>query len=220
MQALEPVLNSNFFPDSDVIPDRGAWMQTYSGGRFFPFDPRPEEVDIIDIAHALSFQPRYTGHCSRHYSVAEHSILVSELVPPEDALAGLLHDATEAYLADLSRPVKRILGSSNLYFELEDRVAAVIFKKYGVTHMPTSVKEADIAICLAEKRKLLARAEHWDIPFPEPKVSILAMPPVAARALFIRRFCQLLGVSHDGLFQRLDKLHMQDNLAFNTGDIR
>ena len=82
---------------------KGDWMQTHSGIQFWPLDPRPEDILIEDIAHALSNQCRFAGHCCFHYSVAQHSVLVSENVPAQDAMWGLLHDAGEAYLVDLPR---------------------------------------------------------------------------------------------------------------------
>src|SRR5258708_302056 len=85
---------------------RGNWMQTYTGRAYWPADPRAEDVCIEDIAHALSLLCRYTGHCKRFYSVAEHSILISQVVPPEYAFFGLMHDAQEAYINDLARPIK------------------------------------------------------------------------------------------------------------------
>src|SRR4051812_6540197 len=86
---------------------KGDWMQTISGKAFFPLDPRPADVDIQDIAHALAFQCRFGGHVKEFYSVAEHSVRVSLICAHEDAKWGLLHDATEAYLSDIVRPVKR-----------------------------------------------------------------------------------------------------------------
>ena len=75
----------------------GDWLQTFTGKAFFPLDPRPEEMDIFDIAHALSNLCRYGGHCNKFYSVAEHSVLVSILCRlyygEQVALQGLLHDA-------------------------------------------------------------------------------------------------------------------------------
>jgi hypothetical protein len=86
---------------------RGDWMQTFTGRAFYPLDPRPEDIDPVDIAHALSLICRYGGHSSRFYSVAEHCVLMSHAVAPEHALWALLHDATEAYLGDMIRPLKR-----------------------------------------------------------------------------------------------------------------
>ena len=69
-----------------VSARKGDWMQTYTGRQFWPIDPRANEVHIEDIAHALSMMCRYNGHCRTFYSVAEHSVLVSQHVPPEHAL--------------------------------------------------------------------------------------------------------------------------------------
>src|ERR1039457_118422 len=85
-----------------------GFIGTFSGLRFWPLDPNPEKILIDDIAHALAHQCRFGGHASRFYSVAEHSVHVSRLCPPEDALWGLLHDASEAYLVDLPRPLKQL----------------------------------------------------------------------------------------------------------------
>ena len=82
--------------------DSDPFVSTFSGGRFHPLKPRIEEVRIEDIAHALSLKCRYSGQCARFYSVAEHSVLVAALVEPRWQPAALLHDAGEAYLADLA----------------------------------------------------------------------------------------------------------------------
>jgi uncharacterized protein len=87
----------------------GAWIQTVTGKQFWPMDAQPEEVDIEDIAHALSLPCRFNGHCKQFYSVAEHSIHVSRVVSNENAARGLLHDAAEAYLSYIPQPVKREL---------------------------------------------------------------------------------------------------------------
>ena len=84
----------------------GNWMQTFSGRQFWPMDPKPEDVCILDIANSLGKICRYNGHCKKFYSVAEHSYYVSKYVEPQNALWGLLHDASEAYMCDLIRPLK------------------------------------------------------------------------------------------------------------------
>src|SRR5208282_6622849 len=83
-----------------------AWIRTFSGGRFYVLEPRVEDVRIEDIAHALSMQCRFTGHVREFYSVAEHSVWVSRYSHREDALWGLLHDASESYIGDMSTPLK------------------------------------------------------------------------------------------------------------------
>src|ERR1051325_4550411 len=122
--------------------ERGDWMQTFSGRRFYPLSPRSDELDPADIAHALSLLCRFAGHVERFYSVAEHCVHLSYAVPPEDALAALLHDATEAYVVDVPRPLKRSLPE---YQEIEFGVWAVIVERFGLLSvtLPDSVKWAD-----------------------------------------------------------------------------
>src|SRR5580704_6503205 len=85
---------------------KDRYLSTYTGKKFFPYDPRPEQICIEDIAHGLSMLCRFVGQCRFFFSVAEHSIAVARLLPTNLKLFGLLHDASEAYLADLPRPVK------------------------------------------------------------------------------------------------------------------
>src|SRR5690242_11754504 len=91
-------------------PRRGDWMQTYTGRRFWPLDPRVDDIDIGDIAHHLSLVCRFAGACREFYSVAQHCVGVSYVCDPKDALWGLLHDAAEAYVGDMVRPLKRSPG--------------------------------------------------------------------------------------------------------------
>ena len=98
-----------------------GFIGTFSGLRFWPLDPNPEKILIADIAHALAHQCRFGGHASKFYSVAEHSVHVSKLCLPEHALWGLLHDASEAYLVDLPRPLK-LLPEFAPYREAERRL--------------------------------------------------------------------------------------------------
>src|SRR5438093_1391342 len=111
------------------MTDRGDWMQTYSGAKFYPMHPRAEDVDPIDIAHSLSLLCRYNGHLDRFYSVGEHCVLMSQAVGPENALWALLHDATEAYVGDMVRPLKLQQPS---FVEAEDRVMAAICERFGL----------------------------------------------------------------------------------------
>lgn len=122
---------------------KGDWLQTVKGRQFWPTDPRPEDFDIEEIAHALSMQCRFTGHCAHFYSVAEHSVHVSNIVPSEFALAGLLHDASEAYLVDVPRPLKR-LPEFAPYREIEQNIQAMIYGVFGLSReTPIEVKIAD-----------------------------------------------------------------------------
>ena len=171
-------------------PRIGDWMQTYSGKRYYPVDPRIEDVDINDIAHALSHLCRYGGHCSRFYSVAEHSVLVSQVVPTEYALQGLLHDATEAYCVDIPRPLKRFLSN---YAEIEHRNWLVISKYFGLPEeMHSSVHEADNNVLLTERNELLNhKAGMWNVPGTPANVDVIGWAPEVARLFFLRRFFEL-----------------------------
>jgi uncharacterized protein len=139
------------------MPERkGYWIQLISGEPFWPLDPRPEEVELSDIAWALSMQCRYAGHVRRFYSVAEHSVMVSRFVLPEHALWGLLHDASEAYLVDLPRPIKRSMPD---YRHHEDALMRVIADRFGLPWpMPDAVKQVDMGMLLIERRCLLAES--------------------------------------------------------------
>lgn len=114
---------------------------TASGVLFNLIEPRVEDVQAFDIAHGLAMKCRWAGHTSVYYSVAEHSVRVSMRCAPDDALAGLLHDAAESYLGDVSSPLKRRLDG---YREIENRLLAVIFKRFGLAPgLPPSVVIAD-----------------------------------------------------------------------------
>lgn len=143
-----------------------AWIMTYTGRRFWPLAPRAEDVDIRDIAHALALKCRYGGHSSRFYSVAQHSVLVSHYVPTKHAMAGLLHDAAEAYLADIPRPVKcDVPGWKELEAKVMDVIADKLklpehpMAKYSMYYIePREVKAIDTAILWPEMKALMGPA--------------------------------------------------------------
>lgn len=129
------------------------------GGRYVSLtDPEPNTIDIEDIAHALSHICRYTGHTDRHYSVAEHSLRCAGYLrrrgyTPFSQLAALLHDATEAYLGDVSSPLKSLLPE---YRELEERMEAIIELTFGVKiHGRPEVKMADLQLLASEREQLM-----------------------------------------------------------------
>jgi hypothetical protein len=143
----------------------GGWIQTYTGGRIWPLDPRPEEINIEDMAHALSNLCRFGGHVKQFYSVAQHCILAAELLeelPTNiNPMYGLLHDASEAYLIDLPRPIKYSLGMSD-YRDAERRLEAMIYTKFGLgVEPPSEVKWID--------RILLRNEQDWLMPKPQPE---------------------------------------------------
>lgn len=175
----------------------GNWIETYTGLQFWPLDPRPEDICIEDIAHSLANQCRFAGHVSRFYSVAQHCHLASQLVPPEDALWALLHDATEAYLVDLPRPIKSDEEFGVIYREAEERVMLAICTKFGLSAaMPASVKYADNLLVVNEARTLMfsaGRSWSWghDMPFLPHGLSIHPLSPETAEELYLTRFIYL-----------------------------
>mgnify|MGYP001559998631 FL=1 len=136
---------------------RGGWILTFTGKRIYPLDPRPDELDIYDIAHALSLQCRFNGHVRVFYSVAEHLLRVSRILPAEFALWGLLHDTPEAYLGDLVSPIKYDKKFGKEYREAEKRLMGVIARNFGLTPAaePRTVKFADRILLVTEARDLM-----------------------------------------------------------------
>lgn len=174
-----------------MVERKGDWLQTFTGAVFYPLDPRPEEIHIDDIAHALAMQCRYSGHTSRFYSVAEHCVHVSRVVAPEYALWGLLHDASEAYLVDIPRPLKRYMPQ---YHEWESGLMAVICGRFGLSlTMPASVKEADNRMLATEKAVLMGPCEgEWTDTGPAlPDVVIECWYPGTGEKMFLDRFWEL-----------------------------
>lgn len=116
-------------------------IRTHSGLYVNVFDPKPDMFVIEDIAHALSMQTRFGGHLPKFYSVAQHCVLMSQKMHPSHQLAALLHDASEAYLIDIPRPIKQRLSN---YKEVEDSVMKIIAQKFGFKYpLHEKVKEVD-----------------------------------------------------------------------------
>lgn len=140
----------------------GHFMQTVSGKAFWPLDPRADEVDIEDIAHALSMMCRFGGHILDFYSVAEHSVRVSEAIAEvggtiEEQFFGLLHDAAEAYIGDMVWPLKQAPEVRG-YKDVEKRVEAAIAERFGLApEMPAIVKHFDIVMLATEKRDIASQ---------------------------------------------------------------
>ncbi len=143
-------------PSSDFI-------ECYGGGVLYPLDPDPSDIRIEDIAHALALMNRYNGHTQYPWSVAAHSVWVAELVPPEHKLVALLHDATEAYLPDVCRPVKKDPRFS-FFEEYEGRVWSAICDAFALdSELPEIVKMADRAMLWHEANALMSKplAPWW-----------------------------------------------------------
>ena len=190
--------DTNFMSDMEdnaaAAPiDLGGWMQTHSGKAYFHKDPQQDSIKISDIAHALSNICRFGGHTSGFYSVAEHSVLVSQVVPREHAFVALMHDATEAYVCDVPRPLKHMLGA--VYGELEARAWFAICEKFNMDpELPPCVKEADNTVLIAERDAMLKLPPlpwTWAKNIKPAKVDIQMWDPQHARQMFMKRFMEL-----------------------------
>ncbi len=179
----------------------GEWIQTYTGRRFWPFDPRPEEVYLEDIAHSLGNLCRFTGHTGEFYSVGQHSVLVS-LQCPNYPLDGLLHDTAEVYLNDWSRPVKKTIRNNFkifLYDEAEEKILSCVYQKFGLDPMSEEakkeVKHADRLLLATEARDLLSKPieEGMDWTKDMEKLPGVISPayPTVAKIMFLQRFHKL-----------------------------
>lgn len=172
------------------------WMQTFTGRAFYPLNPRVEDIDPRDIAHALSLTCRYGGHVDRFYSVAEHCELMSRAVSPENALWALLHDATEAYVGDVIRPLKRSMPE---YRATEDQLMLVMCERFGLKPgMPEEVALADSRILLDERAALLGPSPRRWSDFLEGLdplgVRVEGWEPLDAERIYLARLAELTTV--------------------------
>lgn len=174
------------------------WIQTMTGRKFRPFEPAIEAIDIRDVARGLATTCRYRGQIARRdfYSVAEHSVLVSHLVPFEFAREGLMHDAAEAYIGDIPRPIKRQPQLAG-FVACEDEIHKVIAQKYGLRVDPTAhaaVKEFDDRILVDEIRALMMDPQlyyeesTWLQGLEATGVRIIGLSPSQAEEYFMERF--------------------------------
>ena len=174
----------------------GNYMITSSGQKYWPFDPRPEEVEIDVIAHHLAMKCRWAGAVREFYSVAEHSFWCSTLVPPEDALDALLHDASEAYNGDLIRPMKYDPSFAEPFMRIERLSEIAIALRFQIGHpRPPSVKAADDAMGAAERDQLITHHGEWtgiNYPVPPAPVTVECWSPRIAKVKFLTRYAWLV----------------------------
>lgn len=177
--------------------NRGPWSDTYTG-RFYPLTPRPEDIHIRDIAQGLGNICRFTGQCRTFFSVAQHSILVALLCPVEDRLWGLLHDAAEAYIADVSRPVK-YLAEMQPYRNRERLIQSVIARRFGLSMpIPPTVKKADNILLATEARDLTRNGgRDWQLEEKPMDERIVPWSPDAAGQTFYECMLSLLNGNTD-----------------------
>lgn len=171
---------------------KGDWMQTYSGKRFYPFDPQVSSIDIVDIAHALAMTCRYGGHCKQFYSVAQHSVLVGSKAPAEKALRALMHDAPEAYTGDLIRPIKKHPEMAAFTW-VEGTIERAIAVRFDLPWpiMDAEIKRLDDRIILDERDQVMVPTDDdWRVTGEPLGVTIEPWGPEIARQKFLDAFDQ------------------------------
>ena len=183
-----------------------AWIETYTGKKFFLLNPRVEDIDILDIAHGLSLQCRWTGQCRFHYSIAQHSYYCSFIGPKEEALERLLHDASESFMGDMNRPLKHFTDAGKSYRKQEQIVQNAIRERFGLSLAieAPSVHIADNQMLFCEKQQLMTTLPWDDVDWLAHSNSenlgtagilIEQWSPSHAETMFLNRFQQLYKVN-------------------------
>lgn len=172
-----------------------SYISTFTGKHFDFINITMDDICIEDIAQGLSNECRFAGQISQFYSVAQHSVCVSQIVPPEYALEALLHDASEAYCKDLPSPLKALLPE---YKVIEKNVQKVICYKWDIPRSISSVVHyADLTMLATERRDLDVDGDNfWPILEGVPAsdlINVSPLSPIQARAMFIYRYNQLTG---------------------------
>lgn len=161
-------------------------------GAYFDFEnPEASDFTIEDVAHGLAHICRFNGHCQRFYSVAEHSVHVSSLVPFQYSYSALMHDAPEAFVGDVPKPLKAMLPD---YRRIEERVESAVLSRFNVSlPLHPCVKQADVAMLRAEQAQAMGNCDEWGgLEGIEPPMVLLGFwSPEEARARFIDQFERL-----------------------------
>jgi len=168
------------------------FIQTYSGKKFSFLDPQPEDICIDDIAHHLGKICRFNGATKVFYSVAQHSLLVSDLVPACYRYEGLMHDAGEAYYGDITSPFKAMLqqiAGAHFTAILQKIDIAVAIALHANCPMSKDVKTADLVALATEKRDLMNPCTFSWVDLPEPSWMIIhPIPAEMATVEFLKRY--------------------------------
>lgn len=184
-------MNSPSWGDPKALPT----IRTF-GGHYFNFaDPGASPIGILDIAVGLGNTCRFGGQCGRFYSVAEHCVLASQVAPDPFKFDALMHDAAEAFVGDMPKPLKEMLPD---YRRIENRVAKATAERFNFAHpVPPEVKKVDRQMLAAEQRQVMGCTDDWHHTHgAQPAdVTIRFLPPVAAAQLFLERFNCLQGTS-------------------------
>ena len=171
------------------------WIQTYTGKKFSFVDPQPESIDIFDIAHSLSNQCRFNGHCKSFYSISQHSMHVSDLCSEKLAGQGFAHDFSEAVLGDVSSPLKSVLEklSDSRYTEFVKKIEKVFAYKFGFPYpLDREVRYFDLVALATEKRDLMSHEpEPWCKLPPADRLEIIPIGVESAKGMFLKRYREL-----------------------------
>jgi 5'-deoxynucleotidase YfbR-like HD superfamily hydrolase len=163
-----------------------ACIDTFLGVHFDLLEPRPKDIHIEDIAHALSNLSRFTGHCRRFYSVAEHSLNVASYLPDRWKLSGLLHDAAEAYIGDMTRALKHHTLCGQYFREVEWPIEQAIQERFQLPEPDHElIKAADNAVLKVEQEQLMHNSA-W--PHQRHSAMIRCLPPPEAEQAFLKEF--------------------------------
>jgi hypothetical protein len=165
-----------------------TYIWTKSGRKFYFDDVSKNKgkLKVSDIAWGLSNLCRYNGQCRKFYSIAEPSIWVSKLVRPELALTGLLHDGSEAFMADITRPLKRLLPD---YKAKELEVETFFASELKLTFpYPLEIHQIDYDMLRCEFNQLFS-VKEFDNPFPDLKLNF--WKPHKAYREFMSRYNEL-----------------------------
>lgn len=165
-------------------------FETISGRKLDLYNIQPSDIDIFDIAHSLSRQCRFSGHCVEFYSVAQHSLRVAELLPMELKMVGLLHDAAEAYIGDITRPVKEMFPGIEV---VEKAIWRSIAKRWCLpAELPQEVIDADNLVLQAERVELCPAHAQSEAETPPVTAAKKILTPREAQEQFIDLFRELV----------------------------
>lgn len=186
-----------------MVKTEGQWISLLSGGQFNYNNPEQSDVTIDDIGSALSNVCRFSGHLPRFYSVAQHLVNTSRIVPTEHALTALMHDTAEAFTNDLPTPLKWALP---VFKELEVKIESAMSDKFGFQYpYPTAVKDADTIMLMLEKfyvkddYSVWPEFEQYTEDYVEPYVNLVSLEswqPRRAKREFMERYYELEAIQN------------------------
>lgn len=209
----EPLRRDQLSEDTTKDLHRRPSISTQSGIEAFPLDPSRFDVRLEDVVNAISNKCRFTGQPSRFYSVAEHCVHVARVLlrihgDPRLALWGLLHDASEAYLPDISSPLKprvyvctgpdpapRSLDDLKPFREVEAPIVERVVRAHGLSWPePKEVKVADAGVFRWERPALFPPCDWWSCAEPDPlyRVELRCFLPASAKSAWVRTYRELL----------------------------